>query len=76
MVEDEHFRARVDALAAFAAATGRMPSRRAADPAEKSLGSWLKTQRQNAGAGRWLDRVATLDERVPTWRTPAGSDRR
>jgi len=60
------------AVAAYRAATGAWPSKRAADPETARLGRWLHDQRAAAvnpdRPGRWsAERHAALDRLLPGW---------
>jgi hypothetical protein len=60
------------AVAAYRAATGAWPSKRAADPETARLGRWLPDQRAAAAdperPGRWsAERRASLDRLLPGW---------
>lgn len=64
--KEELWHARLDAVAAFVAACGRYPSQRAADPAEKRLGVWLKNNR-TGGIQSTPERRAVIDTRLTGW---------
>lgn len=63
--------ARLEELAKFVAAESRLPSYRyAATDAERVLGNWLHTQRQQLSRGKLsAGQLQSLQETVPEWQT-------
>lgn len=65
---EESFHRSVEALSAFISDNGRMPVASAADPSERSLGSWVGKARCEYKAGRLSDdRIRALNRSVPLW---------
>ena len=59
----------LDALAAWCAAAGKLPTSRTPDPEGRRLGTWVAFQRRRHRRGLLKDDlVAALDDTVPGWR--------
>ena len=69
---DALWQQRTDEFIAWVTEHDRFPKRHADDPTEKFLADWLRGQRSNAQRGRFPERAAVLDERMPEWRTTLG----
>lgn len=66
---DAIWRCRVEQFITWVTEHGGFPARHAEDPDERFLSRWLAGQRYDARRGRFPDRAAALDERIPQWRT-------
>lgn len=69
---DAIWQQRTDEFIAWVSQHDRFPRRHADDPTERFLADWLRGQRSNAQRGRFPERAAALDERIPEWRTTLG----